>query len=87
VLELARQLGNVSQACRVYVLRRDRRQLLSFQRTYDKGGAAALQEGSRRKPAPRNRVVPEIPATVVAVAIAGPVWAQVRSPMNRSGSG
>jgi len=35
---------------------------------YDKGGEAARQELSRRKPTFKNRVVPEIEAAVVALA-------------------
>ena len=76
LLELARQLGNVSQACKMLGYSRD--SFYRFKELYDKGGEFALQEMSRKKPILANRIAPEIEARIVEFSLEQPAFGQIR---------
>lgn len=76
LLELAKQLGNVSQACKVMGYSRD--SFYRFKDLYEKGGEVALEEMSKRQPNVKNRIGEEIEKAVVDLAYEQPTWGQVR---------
>src|SRR5574342_1381093 len=76
VLELTKQLGSVSQACRIMGFSRD--SFYRFRDLYEKGGEAALIEMSRRVPNPKNRVAETVGRRILELAVEQPAWGHTR---------
>ena len=72
LLALAKRLRNVAEACKKMGF--SRASFYRFQEQYKSGGEASLEEASRHKPIPQNRVDPEIEAAVVELAVEQPTW-------------
>jgi len=77
LLNLAEELGNVSQACRIMGLSRDT--FYRYKAAVDDGGVDALISKDRRQPNLKNRVDEQTEAAVVAYAIEEPAHGQVRA--------
>ena len=76
LLNLAKELGNVSKACQIMGLSRDT--FYRYKSAVEDGGVEALLERTRRHPNLKNRVDLETEDAVVAFAIEYPAHGQVR---------
>jgi len=77
LLNLAEELGNVSQACRIMGLSRDT--FYRYKSAVDEGGMESLIDQNRRKPNMKNRVDEFTENAVVEYAINEPAHGQVRA--------
>jgi hypothetical protein len=77
LLNLSVQLGNVSQACKIFGYSRD--SFYRFKELYDQEGELALQEVSRRKPNFKNRIEQAIEEQAKQIAFDFPAFGQVRA--------
>lgn len=77
LLNLAEELGNVSQACKVMGLSRDT--FYRYKTAVDEGGVDALLDKTRRKPNLKNRVDEQTEQAVIQFAIDYPAYGQLRA--------
>lgn len=77
LLNLAEELGNVSQACKVMGMSRDT--FYRYRDAVENGGVKALLDKSRRQPNLKNRVDEETETAVVEYALEQPAHGQVRT--------
>ncbi len=77
LLNLAEELGNVSQACKVMGLSRDT--FYRYKSAVEEGGVKALLDQNRRKPNLKNRIDPSIEQIVVEYALEEPAHGQTRA--------
>jgi Winged helix-turn helix len=76
LLKLAKQLGKVSQACKMMGYSRD--SFYRFKELYDAAGELALEELTRSKPILKNRTPVEVEAVILSLSLDQPAYGQIR---------
>ena len=76
LLKLAEELGNVSQACKLFGYSRDT--FYRYKDLYEDGGELALQEVNKRRPNRKNRIESSIEEAIIVMALEKPAYGQVR---------
>jgi transposase InsO family protein len=76
LLKLAEELGNVSQACKLFGYSRDT--FYRYKDLYEGGGELALQEVNKRRPNRKNRIESSIEEAIIVMALEKPAYGQVR---------
>lgn len=76
LLKLAEELGNVSQACKLFGYSRDT--FYRYKDLYEEGGELALQEVNKRRPNRKNRIESSIEEAIIVMALEKPAYGQVR---------
>ena len=76
LLDLAQELKNVSEACRIMRVSRDT--FYRVKTAYETDGLEGIKEKTRRKPNLLNRIAPEIEEAVLAYSLDHRTHGQVR---------
>lgn len=77
LLELARELGNVSRACKVMGYSRD--SFYRYKALYENRGSEALQDMTHKRPNEKNRVPEHVEEAVRKLAVENPALGQTRA--------
>lgn len=77
LLNLARELSNISKACKIMGVSRDT--FYRYQEAQEHGGIEGLLAKSRKSPNHKNRVDPLIEQAAIDIAYEQPAWGQTRA--------
>ena len=85
LLKLAIELNNVSLACKIFGC--SRITFYRYKKLYLEGGEKALLEVSRKKPNPKNQVLPHISEAVLSLSLEHPEFGKQRASNELRNSG